>query len=71
MMCMSLGFSSSKMLKRIDKFFWVIVGASYIAVIALCAIRIYVHQDYPIFYTEEEIPDVAGEIFQSLNVFDL
>ncbi len=48
-----------------NSFFWILVAALYIASIGFSYIKIYVHQDYPIFYTEEDLPD-AFDILRPL-----
>lgn len=47
-----------------NNFFWIVVIALYTASIAFSYTRIYINQDYPIFYSEEEIPD-AFDILKS------
>lgn len=70
-MCIPLESSSYKMPERKDSLFWAIATTCYALVVVLSAIRIYVHHSYPIFYTEEEIPDMAGELLQAVNFLNL
>ena len=49
--------------------FWFVVLVMYTFSIALSFERIYVSQDFPIFYTEEEIPDPLSPIKDLLNFF--
>lgn len=51
--------------------FWYVVATAYAMTITLSFLRIYVYQDYPIFYTEQEIPDMAGDVINALNFIKL
>lgn len=50
-----------------NRFFWGVALASYALVVAAIFARIYIYHDYPIFYTEDEIPDMAGEIWAAVT----
>jgi hypothetical protein len=47
--------------------FWSLVCLFYIISLSLSYQRIYLAQDYPIFYTEEEIPDVLEPVNELIN----
>jgi hypothetical protein len=52
--------------------FWVIlfIGA-YVISIWLSFYRVYIREDYPIFYSEEEMPDTEGQLQILKDKFNL
>lgn len=46
--------------------FLVFVGV-YLVSIAFSYVRIYVYEDYPIYYSSEEIPDLSGQFSMILE----
>lgn len=54
-----------------NNIFWYVVVTAYAMAIALSFLRIYVFHDYPIFYSEEDIPDMAGDVINAINFLDL
>lgn len=49
--------------------FWTTVLAMYVVSVALSYQRVYINQDYPIFYTEEEMPDIFEPLTNMLSIF--
>ncbi len=49
--------------------FWFLVWVIYALSIALSFERIYISQDFPVFYAEEEIPDPLTPIRGLLDLF--
>lgn len=47
----------SKGMSKGGQFFWVVCFVAYAISVSLSYHRIYIAHDYPIYYTEDEIPD--------------
>lgn len=49
--------------------FWFFVWVMYALSIALSFERVYISQDFPVFYTEEEIPDPLSPVSAFISFF--
>lgn len=54
-----------------NRFFWIVALLAYAIVVIAVYARIYTYHAYPIFYTEEEIPDMAGELWGAVTELGL
>lgn len=54
-----------------NNIFWVLVLSAYALTVFLSFLRIYVYKDYPIFYTEEEMPSIEETVVNTFNAFKL
>jgi hypothetical protein len=51
-----------------EKSLWTIVLISYAVVITLSFLRIYVYEAFPIYYQEEDIPDIKGVLLHTFGL---
>ena len=68
---MALDTSAIPSPRKGHKFFWAVALFCYALVVVATYMRIYVYHNYPIFYTEEEIPDMAGELWNAVSELGL
>ncbi len=54
-----------------NKLFWGVAITCYALVVLATYFRMYVYHAYPIYYTEDEIPDAAGEIWTAISELGL